>query len=80
MLTTKDYQVDGLVMGSFPARLLASGWMRKHDPRIKEYEKLFLRYMDGIIHNINHNLTERKLKNNNLNPSFKVTTRGRVHF
>ena len=46
-------QVDGLAMGSLPAPRLANGWLSKYDAEVKGDAKLFSRYMDDILRDIN---------------------------
>ena len=55
MSTHRGYfkQVDGLAMGSPPAPHLANGWLSQFDATIKGDSKLFTRYMDDILQDIN---------------------------
>ena len=67
-------QIDGLAMGSPPAPLLANGWLSKFDNTIKDEAKLYTRYMDDVLREINKNAAQRKLDEiNNLHPSLKFT-------
>ena len=61
-------------MGSPPAPHLANGWMSQFDDTIKETSKLYTRYMDDIIRDINVDKIEPTLTSiNNLHPSLKFT-------
>ena len=55
MLTHDGYykQVDGLAMGSPPAPHLANGWLSQFDDVIRKDAKLFSRYMDEIVREMN---------------------------
>ena len=76
MLTNDGYytQVDGLAMGSPPAPQLANGWLSKFDNEIKGNAKLYTRYMDDILREIEASEIERKLQEiNNLHSSLSFT-------
>ncbi|XP_066916931.1 uncharacterized protein [Clytia hemisphaerica] len=76
MLTHDGYykQIDGLAMGSPPARLLANGWMHKFDCHVKDDACLFARYMDDYLRNIRADKINEKLEEiNNLHQSLKFT-------
>ena len=59
-------QVDGLAMGSPPASLLSNGWLNKFDSRIKDDARLYFRFMDDIIRNINKKRIDEKLAEINI--------------
>ena len=76
MLTQDGYyrQIDGLAMGSPPAPQLANGWMNKFDNLIKGEAKLYARYMDDILREINKSEINGKLNEiNNLHPALNFT-------
>ena len=76
MLTHDGYyrQNDGLSMGAKPAPPLANIWLSKFDPIIKDTAKIFDRYMDDIIREINRHQIQEKLREiNNLHPKLKFT-------
>ena len=50
-------QTDTLAMGSPPAPLIANGWMSKCDCNIKDDARLYSRYMNDILREINKNDT-----------------------
>ena len=61
-------------MGSAPAPFLANGWLSQYDPIIKGEAKLYFRYMDDIIREINtENIDSKLLEINSLHPSLKFT-------
>lgn len=67
-------QVNGLAMGSPPAPLLANGWLREYDPEIKGTAKLYFRYMDDIVREVQGCLKKKKLAEiNSLHPNLKFT-------
>ena len=67
-------QVDGLAMGSPPAPLIANGWLSQFDNVIQDTAKMYFRYMDDIIREINHDQVQPKLDEiNHLHPSLKFT-------
>ena len=67
-------QIDGLAMGSPPAPHLANGWLSKFDPIIKADARLYARYMDDILQNMNVSQIEEKLEEiNDLHPSLRFT-------
>ena len=67
-------QIDGLAMGSPPAPHLANGWMSQFDDTIKGTSKLYTRYMDDILRDINcHEIEPTLTSINNLHPSLKFT-------
>ena len=67
-------QIDGLAMGSAPAPFLANGWLSQYDPIIRGEAKLYFRYMDDIIREINtENIDSKLLEINSLHPSLKFT-------
>jgi hypothetical protein len=67
-------QIDGLAMGSPPAPHLANGWMSQFDESIKGDAKLFTRYMDDILREINCREADSKLADiNNLHPNLSFT-------
>ena len=76
MQTNEGYfrQVDGLAMGSPPAPRLANGWLSKYDAEIKGEAKLYSRYMDDILRDIEQSEVTRKLEEiNDIHPSLKFT-------
>ena len=54
-------QIDGLAMGSPPAPHLANGWMSQFDNTIKGTSKVYTRYMDDILCDIEKSKIETKL-------------------
>ena len=67
-------QVDGLAMGSPPAPPLANGWLNQYDSVIRGNARLFTRYMDDILMEINRLQIEAKLAEiNNLHPNLAFT-------
>lgn len=76
MLTRKGFyrQIDGLAMGGPPAPLLANGWLSKFDKTLKGDAKLYQRYMDVILREIDKNKVETKLHEiKDLHPSLSFT-------
>jgi hypothetical protein len=76
MLTHDGYyqQNDGLAMGAKPAPPLANIWLSKFEPIIKDTAKIFERYMDDILREINRHKIQEKLREiNNLHPNLKFT-------
>ena len=87
MLTHDGYyrQLDGLAMGAKPAPPLANIWLSKFEPMIKDSAKIFDRYMDDIIREINRHKIQEKLREiNALHPKLKFTieleVNGRIAF
>ncbi len=87
MLTHDGYyqQNDGLAMGAKPAPPLANIWLSKFEPIIKDTAKIFERYMDDILREINRHKIQEKLREiNNLHPNLKFTLEieenGRIAF
>ena len=57
-----------------PAPLLANGWLSKFDGIIRNNAKLYERYMDDVLREIDKDSIELKLREiNNLHPSLKFT-------
>ncbi len=76
MLTHDGYyrQLDGLAMGAKPAPPLANVWLSKYEPIIMDSAKIFDRYMDDIIREINKGHIQEKLNEiNQLHPNLKFT-------
>ena len=76
MLTHDGFyrQKDGLAMGSPPAPNLANGWLSQFDRVIKGESKLYSRYMDDVLKEINTNTIDQKLEEiNNLHPKLEFT-------
>ena len=76
LLSSDGYyrQIDGLAMGSPPAPLLANGWLSKFDSIVKDSAKLYTRYMDDILREIDRNRAQEKLTEiNDLHPALKFT-------
>ena len=76
MLTADGYyrQIEGLAMGSPCAPLLANGWLSQFDSAIKDNAKIYFRYMDDIIREINRSKYETKLTEiNTLHESLEFT-------
>ena len=67
-------QTDGLAMGSPCAPLLANGWLSQYDSSIQDNARIYFRYMDDIIREINSSKFETKLEEiNSLHESLKFT-------
>ena len=67
-------QIDGLAMGSPPAPHLANGGMSRFDTTIKGTSRLYTRYMDDILCDIEKGEIDAKLTSiNRLHPSLKFT-------
>ena len=67
-------QKDGLAMGSPPAPHLANGWMSQFDKEIQDESKIYYRYMDDIIMNIDREQIGPKLEAiNNLHEDLHFT-------
>ena len=64
MLTHDGFyiQKDGLAMGSPPAPHLANGWLSQFEPEIRGDARLYERYMDDIIREIDENKEANKTK------------------
>ena len=76
MLTHDGFyrQKDGLAMGSPPAPNLDNGWLSQFDHVIKGESKLYSRYMDDILKEINKNTINQKLEEiNSLHPKLEFT-------
>ena len=68
-------QVDGLAMGSPPAPHLANGWLSQFENIIKGEAKIYDRYMDDIIREIEKSKAEERLDEiNHLHRNLKFTT------
>ncbi len=53
---------------------MANGWLSKFDPIIKADARLYARYMDDILQNMNGSQIEEKLEEiNDLHPSLRFT-------
>ena len=67
-------QRDGLAMGSPPAPHFANGWLSQYDDEIRGESKLYFRYMDDILKELNKSRAEEELRDiNNLHPNLKFT-------
>ena len=67
-------QIEGLAMGSPPAPHLANGWMSQYDETIKGTSKVYTRYMDDILCDIDKDAIDAKLTSiNSLHPFLKFT-------
>ena len=67
-------QRDGLAMGSPPAPHFANGWLSKFDSVIRGEAKLYFRYMDDILKEVNREHVEQQLRDiNQLHPNLKFT-------
>ena len=76
MLTHDGFytQKDGLAMGSPPAPHLANGWLSQFEPSLRGQAKLYERYMDDIIREIDESKADQKLKEiNSLHPNLTFT-------
>ena len=65
VLSTRDCfckQIDGVAMGSPPASHLVNGWLSQFENLIKEDTKIYDRYMDYILREIERSLVEQKIK------------------
>ena len=77
-------QVDGLAMGSPPAPHLANGWLSQFEKTIRGDAKLYERYMDDILTNIEKSKANQKLEeinslHNNLNFTLKMEEQSPDH-
>ena len=67
-------QVDGLAMGSPPAPHLANGWLSQFDDVIRKDAKLFSRYMDDIVREMNTaQINNKFVEINKLDENLKFT-------
>ena len=67
-------QVDGLAMSSPPAPHLANNWLSHFDDVIAKDAKLFSRYMDGIVRDMNTTQINNKFEEiNKLDENLKFT-------
>ena len=67
-------QVDGLAMGSPPAPHLANGWLSQFESTIRGDAKIYDRYMDDILREIERLRAMEKLEEiNNLHKNLKFT-------
>ena len=76
MLTHDSHykQVDGLAMGSPPAPHLANGWLSQFDDVIRKDAKLFSRYMDDIVREMNTaQINNKFVEVNKLDENLKFT-------
>ena len=68
-------QIDGLAMGSPPAPHIANGWLSQFEDKIRGNAKIYERYMDDILREIDEVKAEAKLMEiNSLHPNLKFTS------